>query len=77
MTKIFESEYKKLRQYMICLIDILIEDEEYKQKWYYKIDILDKNIDRKRKQQNLNRRFNGKRYKRMEINKHKNELDFS
>tara|TARA_Y100001973_G_C5201902_1_gene338475 strand:+ start:2833 stop:3063 length:231 start_codon:yes stop_codon:yes gene_type:complete len=76
MPKVFESEYKKLRQLSLLLIG-LIEDEECKIKWYEKINELDRNIDRKREIQNFNRRFNSKRYKRFEVKEVGNKLDFT
>ena len=76
MPRVFESEYKKLRQLSLLLIS-MIDDEECKIKWYEKINELDKNIDRKREIQNSNRRFNCKRYKRFEIKEVGNKLDFT
>ena len=76
MPKVFESEYKKLRQLSLLLIG-LIDDEECKLKWYEKINELDRNIDRKREIQNFNRRFNSKRYKRFEVKEVENKLDFT
>ena len=76
MPKIFESEYKQLRQLVLLLIG-MIEDEECKIRWYEKLNQLDKNIDRKREIANSNRRFNCKRYKRMEVKVYENHLDFS
>ncbi len=76
MPKVFESEYKKLRQLSLLLIS-MIDDEECKIKWYEKINELDKNIDRKREIQNSNRKFNYKRYKRFEVKEVGNKLDFT
>ena len=76
MPRVFESEYKKLRQLSLLLIS-MIDDEECKIKWYEKINELDRNIDRKREIQNFNRRFNSKRYKRFEVKEVGNKLDFT
>ena len=76
MPKIFESEYKQLRQLVLLLIG-MIEDEECKIIWYEKLNQLDKNIDRKREISNSNRRFNRRRYKRMEVKVYEENLDFS
>ena len=76
MPKVFESEYKKLRQLSLLLIG-LIEDEEFKIRWYEKINELDKNIDRKREILNSNRKFNYKRYKRFEVKEVGKNLNFT
>jgi len=55
----------------------MIIDEEYKLKWYTKINELDKNIDMKREKTLLNRGWNSRRTNRVNFKKFEGVLDFS
>lgn len=77
MSRIYEHEYKILRQYILLIVSTMIIDEEYKLKWYTKINELDKNIDMKREKTLLNRGWNSRRTNRVNFKKFEGVLDFS
>ena len=77
MSRIYEHEYKILRQYILLIVSTMIIDEEYKLKWYTKINELDKNIDMKREKTLLNRGWNSRRTNRVNFKKIEGVLDFS
>ena len=77
MSRIYEHEYKILRQYILLIVSTMIIDEEYKLKWYTKIYELDKNIDMKREKTLLNRGWNSRRTNRVNFKKFEGVLDFS
>ncbi len=77
MPKIFEFEYKILRQYFLLIVDSFIEDEDYKNQWYRKITELDERIDRRREKAQINRQWNMKRTKRTKFTEFNDTLDFS